>query len=717
MQKIKRETSLFLCLLLLLTSFLSSLTAITTDAAASDSSKPFKFEGQLTEWMLDEANGNIYAYSSESGKLYFIDINTLALKNELKLPGLSDIEISTGYLEGYSYNIDTLLDSKGKVYLYNGSGSAIKKLDFSQFLFPKPRPDTGIDYNADTFEKIADLPYESDLAYMDNESNVYIYNKASYSIRKYSVKSALEGFPAKYNAAVAGTDYNIEFYDPLKHGLKLSIDRIVLDEANKLIYAISKGSYKLHIIGMNDLKLKKELMLGERPTDMELLDGKLYIPVYGANYIAVVDTSTQTIVDKIQNTSRPELVEIDGSKLFYKDSKGLYAYDILQKTRQEIAFHDYEHSQTVGASGTDIIFADRENHVLYARNTYTSSINGIYGLSTIDLKPVKLPFKAESVNTARHNGVTAFIGDDMFFGDTHYDRNDISKPSVGYGSKFIHVDDKYFITEGEVYLRSSGELLGRLPRYYQNMQIDGKGNAYAVISDMNSLKKTSVLKILKSLENKTEAYETWEASGGIGEIQEDTGDNTSGSGSAFTDISNHWARKEIEYLASERIVRGVDPEGKSFAPNGRVTRAEFVTMLVRAIDQGNYSVGLDSEYDDVKPEAWYFYSVMTASGYGLIKGNEHGRFMPNDPITREEIAAITVRAMELEGLPVDMEDTDALTAFKDSNSISRWAKGSSAAAVKAGIINGTPDKKFAPKAITTRAESAVILKRLLDKLK
>ena len=121
-------------------------------------------------------------------------------------------------------------------------------------------------------------------------------------------------------------------------------------------------------------------------------------------------------------------------------------------------------------------------------------------------------------------------------------------------------------------------------------------------------------------------------------------------------------------------------------------------------------------FKDVQPGAWYYGTVEGAYAAGLINGYEDGTFRPEQEITREEMAALIVRALKYAGQEVIVDDVDAILArFEDASKISPWAKEEAAQAVASGIIIGR-DGLFAPKDNATRAEAVVMLKRMLVKL-
>ncbi|MBC7324075.1 MAG: S-layer homology domain-containing protein, partial [Moorella sp. (in: Bacteria)] len=151
------------------------------------------------------------------------------------------------------------------------------------------------------------------------------------------------------------------------------------------------------------------------------------------------------------------------------------------------------------------------------------------------------------------------------------------------------------------------------------------------------------------------------------------------------------------------VVAGVD--GSHFEPGRAVTRAEFASLLVKALGL-EAQENIKNPFKDLKGNAWYAGAVTAAAANGLVKGYEDGTFRPEKTITREEMAAMLVRAMNLPA-------GEAKPAFKDNDKISAWARNSVAAAAASGLVKGFEDGTFRPGAAASRAECAVMVYRML----
>jgi len=183
----------------------------------------------------------------------------------------------------------------------------------------------------------------------------------------------------------------------------------------------------------------------------------------------------------------------------------------------------------------------------------------------------------------------------------------------------------------------------------------------------------------------------------------------------FKDLETHWAKDDINDMASRLVINGVG--GGNFEPDRDITRAEFSMIVVKALGLMRPGTGKDS-FNDVTKDAWYYDAVSIAYEYGIIAGYDDGKFGAMNKITREQAMTIIARAMKITGLKVEFKVGEAeklLAEFSDSADAAEWAKESMAACVKTGTVTGKNEKIIAPKDEITRAEVSVIVRRLLQK--
>jgi len=186
----------------------------------------------------------------------------------------------------------------------------------------------------------------------------------------------------------------------------------------------------------------------------------------------------------------------------------------------------------------------------------------------------------------------------------------------------------------------------------------------------------------------------------------DDGNNT-GDTTIFYDLGgSEWAQEPILALYYRGVVNG---KGDGvFDPESSVTRAEFVKMIVSALELKEGGAEL-TVFDDVTPDDWFYDTVRTATACGIVNGDGAG-FNPNANITREDMAVIIVRAAQYAGTPL----TDgAGAAFTDAAFISGYAAEAVGKMQANGIVNGMEDGSFQPKQNATRAQACKMLYELL----
>ena len=179
---------------------------------------------------------------------------------------------------------------------------------------------------------------------------------------------------------------------------------------------------------------------------------------------------------------------------------------------------------------------------------------------------------------------------------------------------------------------------------------------------------------------------------------------------AFSDIGTSWAKTQIQLLANKFILNGTTES--TFSPKSNVTRAQFATMLVNALGLSKQTAG--APFGDVGQSEWFAEDVATAYAAGLITGS-NGQFRPNDEISRQELAVMLVRALELRKNQ-GATDNAAGKQYGDAEQFGGFAQASIEAVTEAGLMNGSESNGvfyFRPNDSTTRAEAAKVLLELL----
>ncbi len=177
---------------------------------------------------------------------------------------------------------------------------------------------------------------------------------------------------------------------------------------------------------------------------------------------------------------------------------------------------------------------------------------------------------------------------------------------------------------------------------------------------------------------------------------------------AFADVpASHWAAASIQRAVELGLFQGESTQ--TFGVGREMTRAAFTVAVCRFFGWEEERPRQSTFSDVQDPSAWYYGAVEAAYAHGALTRQTES-FRPADPITREELAAMLVRALgygTIAGLAQDLP-----TPFRDV----RTNAGYISMAYELGLMDGTGDGAFSPDRAATREQAAVILMRLYDKL-
>lgn len=180
----------------------------------------------------------------------------------------------------------------------------------------------------------------------------------------------------------------------------------------------------------------------------------------------------------------------------------------------------------------------------------------------------------------------------------------------------------------------------------------------------------------------------------------------------FTDIAdNAWYADAVRYVYKHGLMAGTS--ATTFAPDVTTSRAMIATILWRMA--GSPVVNYAMTYTDVAQGQWYSEAVRWATSEGIVGGYGNGLFGTNDPITREQFAAMLYRFAQEQGYDVSIGENTNILSYTDVADLSEYAISAMQWAVGAGIINGTGDgSTLTPQGQATRAQAAVMLTRFCE---
>ncbi|MDR2354557.1 MAG: family 10 glycosylhydrolase [Clostridiales Family XIII bacterium] len=182
-----------------------------------------------------------------------------------------------------------------------------------------------------------------------------------------------------------------------------------------------------------------------------------------------------------------------------------------------------------------------------------------------------------------------------------------------------------------------------------------------------------------------------------------------GAGAIFSDTADHWAR---EYIAAVSNLGGVNgyPDG-TFLPDNNIKRADFILMLMNMFALYTERDTADN-FADVAPDAYYYKALASAKRAGIVTGIGSGMFDPDAPLTRQDMFAMTYRALVLMGKLDASVAPFVLDGFSDRAQVATHAFAPLSAFVEKGIVTGSDTGLLEPMRPATRAETATVLWRV-----
>ncbi|WP_083448652.1 InlB B-repeat-containing protein [Lysinibacillus macroides] len=167
----------------------------------------------------------------------------------------------------------------------------------------------------------------------------------------------------------------------------------------------------------------------------------------------------------------------------------------------------------------------------------------------------------------------------------------------------------------------------------------------------------------------------------------------------FSDIERHWAKEMIEELATEGIIQGF--EDGTFRPNESISRMHVAALLTRAFSFEQVREGND--FKDVSPTHPYYKAIMALQQAGIVDGT-NGAFLPNERMTRAQLAKVLVGLMG--------RTPEGISSFADVDQ-KHWSAGYIAVLEQEGIALGD-NGKFRPNDPVTRAQFITFLYRVIQ---
>lgn len=183
----------------------------------------------------------------------------------------------------------------------------------------------------------------------------------------------------------------------------------------------------------------------------------------------------------------------------------------------------------------------------------------------------------------------------------------------------------------------------------------------------------------------------------------------------FPDVGpDYWSYDAIMYFKDKNVLSGY-PDGY-YRPDQEVTRAEFATIVTKALGLRNLDEITFTEYKDIDENHWAYYDVMLGSYYDLIHGTPDKMFYPQNNITRLEVIMVIMKALSIKEI-TEQEALEQLSVYKDAADVPYWATLTTGKAQQLGLIVLLPgyEDYILPHKYATRGELAVWLYGMLQR--
>ena len=178
----------------------------------------------------------------------------------------------------------------------------------------------------------------------------------------------------------------------------------------------------------------------------------------------------------------------------------------------------------------------------------------------------------------------------------------------------------------------------------------------------------------------------------------------------FTDVSEKdWFYGDVMFVYENGLMLGTSKT--LFSPHGTATRGMMATILWRM--EGSPAPKGKNSFTDVEAGKWYADAITWTAENGIFAGYSKDKFGPDDPITREQLAAIFYRYADYKGYDLTVKGN--LDKFKDADKITDYAKTAMQWAVGNGLVKGKSGNLLDPQGTATRAEIAAMLHRFIEK--
>ncbi|WP_261131741.1 S-layer homology domain-containing protein [Bacillus sp. Marseille-Q3570] len=330
-------------------------------------------------------------------------------------------------------------------------------------------------YDRNEYFKVEMLPFETEYILVPSMTEVYLFDADNMSIHKKSY--------------ALPTSLTVQQYPVQNQKVTLNQDLTdwVLDETNEKIYAISEGTNKLLTIDAATLEVKKEQTVGSFPSDIDLVDGKLFIADFGSTYITVIDISTG-IESNILTKQNPYRIATDGQTLFYvMEDQWTDVYKINIADNIETVIAEGLATNEYSFFAPDIEY-DSTKNTLYIGES-DSSGSHLYALNTNDILDVRKTDYDDGYgfNVSMRNVV--LDGEHIYYAQQKISEADLTNELWNYNENILNVSSNYIISSTGVYSKLTNSKDASFPYEISLASINAAENVFLYAPENQSIYK------------------------------------------------------------------------------------------------------------------------------------------------------------------------------------------------------------------------------------
>jgi hypothetical protein len=563
----------------------------------------------------------------------------------------------------YVYYAGRRLDKENLAVIHGDYGSTVHYAN-GKYVFTEKAL-----YERDTFTPASLITGKNVL--MDSAESLYSYDNNQRKIKK-----------VKLNVTFDHTTETAAAEKSLRIAAELS--DWVYDEDNNKIYAISKNKNRLYYINASTFDVENEVSIGSQPVDIEMNNGTLYVALMGATKIAVANTVYDHKVEELIINENPYRIAVSDSHVFYTGEdqwQSVDAYDLRTGSNTVIRSSVYEPSVALSDDKKRLIIAEAN-----------SSGSNVFIYNTSDLTLLQESNYDDGYGFSYLKRYLSIDKNRVYAGKWQLSTNNINQVHGVLNEVIIYANHGLAFSNQALYDGDELTSIGDFPYDITLAAVGSNGQTFTYDASAQTIYQYDSIYDLVPLNLESYLEEVLPSEKLFDYYPVDTED--------------HWAYNELDDFVNADLLKGYkDEEGYVFLkPNKTITRAEFVTILVRAL--GLQSSLSPNPFKDVNKNDWFYDPVQIASSLNIVSGMSENTFEPNRNIRRDEAAAIIVRAFQQ-----SIDFSGKVKNFSDVPDY--WAKDVINKASKAGIIGGVTETMFKPFANATRAQSVVMLHRAL----